>query len=748
MSGATRKRGDGVSGATRKRGDGVNASAAQPPAPNRRRWRALPKGTLNALRTYIAPAAAGAGIVSGGLLYAFLGTGAADVAWAATVAIMLVPLTWSVGRSLLHGDLGVDVIALLAMAGALALGEYLAGAVIALMLAGGNALEVFASARARRELTALVERAPRSARRRTDGGWEEVEAEQVQVGDILLVRAGEVIPTDGVLAGEHAVIDESSLTGEPLPATYVRGKMIRSGTANAGDAFELAATQRAADSAYAALVRLVREAEQRRAPFVRMADRYAVYFLPLTLAIAGGAWLASGDAVRALAVLVVATPCPLILAAPIAFVAGLSRAASAGVIVKGGIAIERFGEARTVLLDKTGTLTLGVPAVERVVTLNGLPREELLRLAASVDQLSNHVLAAAIVRQAASEAIALARPERVRESPGQGIEGIVEGRRILVGSAAWLEGHGIDTDMSSDSPSATDATPGSLPSAGSPNATPGSLPSAGSPNATPGSLPSAGSPNATPGSHPSAGSPNATPGSHPSADPDSSLPPANNPSLGSPPAADPSPGSPPARVEGGASVLVGVDGQLAGMLVMGDHVRPDAHALVRRLREVGIRHVAMVSGDRAEVAHAVADQLGLDRVYAQQSPEDKLDVVRRMRDTRELAPVVMVGDGINDAPALAMADVGVAMGGAGATVSAEAADAVITVDRIDRVADAIAIGRRTVRIARESVLAGIGLSSVGMGLAAVGLLVPVAGALFQEAIDVAVIVNALRALRG
>ncbi len=672
---------------------------------------------------HIHPAGGGrrTGIVAGGLLYAFLGVDAADVAWAATVAIMLVPLTWSVGRSLLHGDLGVDVIALLAMAGALALGEYLAGAVIALMLAGGNALEVFASARARRELTALVERAPRSARRRTDGGWEEIEAEQVQVGDILLVRAGEVIPTDGVLAGEHAVIDESSLTGEPLPATYVRGKMIRSGTSNAGDAFELAATQRAADSAYAALVRLVREAEQRRAPFVRMADRYAVYFLPLTLAIAGGAWLASGDAVRALAVLVVATPCPLILAAPIAFVAGLSRAASAGVIVKGGIAIERFGEARTVLLDKTGTLTLGVPAVERVVRLDGPPREELLRLAASVDQLSSHVLAAAIVRQAAGEAIALVRPEHVRESPGQGIEGIVEGRHILVGSAAWLEGHGIDTDMSSGSPSATDATPGSLPSAGSPNATPGSLPSASSPDATP--------------------------GSHPSTDPDSSPPPANNPSLGSPPAADPSPGSPPARVEGGASVLVGVDGQLAGMLVMGDHVRPDAHELVRRLREVGIRHVAMVSGDRIEVAQAVSSELGLDRVYAQQSPEDKLDVVRRMRDTPELAPVVMVGDGINDAPALAMADVGVAMGGAGATVSAEAADAVITVDRIDRVADAIAIGRRTVRIARESVLAGIGLSSVGMGLAAVGLLVPVAGALFQEAIDVAVIVNALRALR-
>jgi heavy metal translocating P-type ATPase len=610
---------------------------------------------LGVLRTYVAPAAAIAGIVSGGLLYAIVGSDAADVAWAATVAVMLVPLGWTVLRSIAHGDLGVDLIALLAMAGALALGEYLAGAVIALMLAGGNALESFASRRARRELTALVERAPRTARRRRGESWEEIPADDVTVGDILLVRAGEVIPTDGALASERAVIDESSLTGEPLPASYVSGRVIRSGTTNAGEAFELAATQRAADSAYAALVRLVQEAERRRAPFVRMADRYAVFFLPVTLAIAGLAWLASGDAVRALAVLVVATPCPLILAAPIAFVAGLSRAANAGVIVKGGVAIEGLGQARTVLLDKTGTLTLGVPAIERVIALDGSHPSEVLRLAASLDQLSSHVLASAIVRHAASEALALARPGRSREQAGQGIEGEVEGHEVLVGSPLWLEGHGIDLSPS-----------------------------------------------------------RSLPGSH----------------------------------DGGATVLVSVDERLAGVLVMGDHIRPDARELVRRLRAIGVRHVAMVTGDRAEVAHAVAEKLGLDRVYARQSPEDKLEVVRMMRGSRALAPVVMVGDGVNDAPALALADVGVAMGGAGATVSSETADAVITVDRIDRVADAIAIGRRTVRIARESVLSGIGLSTFGMALAAVGLLVPVAGALFQEAIDVAVIINALRALRG
>ncbi|HEX4837072.1 MAG TPA: heavy metal translocating P-type ATPase [Solirubrobacteraceae bacterium] len=610
---------------------------------------------LERLRVLGAPVLALSGIAIGGLLALLVGSVPANAVWAATVAFMLAPLTWSVARSLRRGDIGVDVIALLAMAGALALGEYLAGAVIALMLAGGNALEAFASGRARRELTALIERAPRTAHRRTQDGWEEIPVEAVEVGEVLLVRAGEVLPTDGVIIGERAVLDESSLTGEPLPATYARGHTVRSGTANAGDAFELRASRRAGDSAYAALVALVREAEGRRAPFARMADRYAAFFLPLTLVIAGGAWAVSGDPIRALAVLVVATPCPLILAAPIAFVAGLSRAAHIGVIVKGGVAIERLGDARTVLLDKTGTLTLGIPAIERVIALDRIAREELLHLAASLDQLSSHVLAAAIVRQADQETIALTRPETAREAPGQGIEGVVEGRRVLVGSAAWLAEHGID--------------------------------------------------------------------------------PADRQAL-------------PASAEGNAIVLVGVDEHLAGVFVMGDHIRPDAHELIRRLHVAGVRQVAMLSGDREEIAQAVGRQLGLDRVYAQQSPQDKLDIVRRMQGDPRCSPVVMVGDGINDAPALATADVGIAMSNAAATVSSETADAVITVDRIDRVADAIAIGRRTVRIARQSVVSGIGLSMCGMVLAAAGLLVPVAGAIFQEAIDVAVILNALRALRG
>jgi heavy metal translocating P-type ATPase len=611
-------------------------------------------GLRERLRVQGYPAIALCGIVIGGILSILSLTGPADAVWAATVAVMLLPLSWTVARTLMAGDLGVDLIALMAMAGALALGEYLAGAVIALMLAGGNALEAFASARARRELTALVERAPRLARRRTDHGWEEIRVEEVDVGEVLLVRPGEVLPTDGVVVGERAVIDESSLTGEPLPATYASGHLVASGTANAGDAFELRATRRADDSAYAALVRLVREAEERRAPFVRMADRYAAFFLPLTIGIAAGAWALSGDSVRALAVLVVATPCPLILAAPIAFVAGLSRAARVGVIVKGGAAIEGLGAARTVLLDKTGTLTLGIPAVDRVVAFPGISRDELLRLAASLDQISSHVLARAIVRQASGEGLALVRPVEVSEAPGQGVEGVVEGRRVVVGSVAWLKRRDVAFSHEQALPSALD---------------------------------------------------------------------------------------------GSAVVLVGLDGRLAGTLLMGDRVRSDARELVQRLRAIGLRHIALLSGDRAETAQIVGDGLDMDRVYSEQSPEDKLAIVRRMREDPRLAPVVMVGDGINDAPALAMADVGIAMAGGGATVSSETADAVITVDSIARVADAIAIGRRTVAIARQSVLGGIGLSICGMALAAVGWLAPIEGAIVQEAIDVAVILNALRARR-
>jgi heavy metal translocating P-type ATPase len=594
-----------------------------------------------------------AALTGGGLLHLGGNPAAGDAVWAAAIVALLVPLTWSVVRALARGDLGVDLIALLAMAAALALEHYLAGVVVGVMMSGGNALEAYAAGRARRELTALIERAPRIAHRRDGDRLAEVPVEELRPGDIVVVRAGEVLPVDGEVVGSDAVIDESALTGEPLPVNFHAGDHARSGTSNAGDAFDLRATRAASESAYAAVVRLVRSAEGERAPFVRMADRYAAIFLPLTVAAAGLGWALSGDPVRALAVLVVATPCPLILAAPIALVAGISRCARAGVIVKGGPAIEALGGARTVLLDKTGTLTVGAPEVESVTPLAGTGADEVLRLASSLDQLSAHVMAEALVDAAESRGLHLSRPTDVVESAGRGIAGRVDGHAVAVGSASWLDASGFN-------------------------------------------------------------------GVRPPLD---------------------------AHGAGKARILVGVDGHLAGLIVIGDRLRDDARDLIERLREAGVRHVAMVTGDEEVPARAVAGQAGIDRVYADCSPAEKLEVVKAVRRTRELRPVVMVGDGVNDAPALALADVGVAMATAGATVSSETADAVIVDNRIDRLADAIHIGGRTLAIARQSVLAGIGLSLVAMGFAAAGFISPVPGALLQEGIDVAVILNALRALR-
>jgi heavy metal translocating P-type ATPase len=596
-------------------------------------------------------------IAVGLALHALDHAAAGDSVIAAAVAVLLVPLVLDVLRTLVvQRRVGVDIIALVAMAGALALGEYLAGAVIALMFSGGQALEAAASRRARRELTALVQRAPKIAHRLRGDRIEEVPVQELVEGDVVVVRTGEVIPVDGTVVAGDAVIDESALTGESLPVTRTAGQAALSGTANAGAPFELRATRPAAESAYAALVRLVEQAERARAPFVRLADRYAILFLPLTLVVAVGAWILSGDPVRALAVVVVATPCPLILAAPIALVSGVSRAARRGVIVKGTSAIEALGQARTVLLDKTGTLTIGTPRVQEIVTADGRPALDVLRLAASLDQLSPHVLAEALVSEAEERELALSRPTDVREQPGQGIAGTVDELEVAVGSRAWLGSLGYpEHELAID---ATSASPGL------------------------------------------------------------------------------------------ARVYIGAGRHVLGTIVMADELRPDAHQLIHDLRHQGVRHIAMLSGDRRSVAEHIGSVLGVDRVYAEQSPQDKLRVVQALHDDAALAPVVMVGDGVNDAPALALADVGIAMGAAGATVSAETADAVITVDRVGRVADAVAIGRRSLSIATQSVVAGMTLSVAAMGFAAAGLLVPVAGALLQEAIDLAVVLNALRALRG
>ena len=376
------------------------------------------------------------GLAAGGLAR-LAGAGAvADAAWLATAAVGLGYALWSTADSILRGRLGVDVIALLALGGAVVVGELLAAAVISVMLTSGRFLEAWSAERARHDLNTLLARAPRTARRYRGGSLETVPLEEIAIGDVLLVASGDVLPVDGMVASGVAVLDESALTGEARPAEHGPGQAVRSGTLNAGGPFDLRAQTSAADSTYAGIVRLVAEAERSQAPFVRLADRYAMWFLPLTLAVAAIAW-AAGGAERAVAVLVVATPCPLILAAPVALVSGLSAAARRGVVVKSGGVLERLARCTTLILDKTGTLTAGQPAVTDVVPAGSLPPQEILTLAASLDQVSGHVLAAAIVRAAAGRDGPLALPEAVEEVPGQGIAGLVRGRPVRVGRAEW-----------------------------------------------------------------------------------------------------------------------------------------------------------------------------------------------------------------------------------------------------------------------------------------------------------------------
>jgi len=564
-------------------------------------------------------------------------------------------LAWSIVFGLLQRKAGVDVIAFLAICGAVATGEPFAAAVIGVMLATGTTLENYAEGQARRELSDLLGREPKTVRRYAGDGLETVPIAVVAGADRLLVGSGEVVPVDGVVRGSAAVLDESALTGESREVIRQDGEPVSSGVVNAGSPFDLQATARADASTYAGIVRLVNEAERSKAPFVRLADRYALLFVPLTLGLSGAAWLLSGDPSRALAVLVVATPCPLLLAAPIAIVAGISRAARRGVIVKGGGPLEALAHARVILFDKTGTLTAGRPQLA-AIEAGGGDVDAVLRNAAAIEQASPHVLAGAIVHAARDRGLTLPIPTDVREEAGAGITGRVEGHEVAVGSAAYVRTIGSEPSWARDVRRR-------------------------------------------------------------------------------------------ATTEGSTIVFVAEDGRLAGALLLDDPIRSEAPRTIQALRRAGFTRIVMVTGDHHGVAELVGAAIGVDSVLAERTPEEKVEAVGAERESAT-GPLVMVGDGINDAPALAAADIGIAMGARGATASSEAADVVITVDRLDRLAEAVGIARRSRKIALQSVVAGMTLSLAAMVVAALGFLPVVAGALLQEAIDIAVILNALRALSG
>ena len=604
----------------------------------------LPK-YLNAGLLAIAALGLGAGLT---LNLAGL-SGPAAVLWAAGVAPVLAALLVEILRGLAKGEVGLDIVAALSMSAALFVGETLAAAVVAVMYSGGTFLESFAEGRARREMSDLLSRVPRTAARYSNGALEEVPLDAIAPGDLLLIRQGDVASVDGTVESDRAVLDQSALTGESMPVRLDRGQDVMSGSTNAGDAFDLRATRRAAESTYAGIVRLVEEAQASKAPMARLADRWSLIFLVVTVALSAAAWWTTGDPIRAVAVLVVATPCPLILAVPVALVAGMSRAAQFGVLIKGAKPLEALARIRTLILDKTGTLTDGRPQLVSIQTLGEMTEDEVLYFAATLDQASKHPIAQAVVTAARQHDATLPVPDNVVEMPGQGVSGTIGGRKAVVGGARFVAS---EIGM---------------------------------------------------------------------ADTDSAV-----------------------AAAGSVVVSLAVDGKIMGHLMMADALREGTAGLLAGLRRLGIARILMATGDRRAVAEAVTDGLGLDAVRAELTPDQKVLLVLTERKN---GPVMMVGDGVNDAPALAAADVGVAMGARGAAASAEAAEVVLLVDSLDRILSGIEVAQRSRRIALESVAVGIGLSVAGMIAAAFGYLTPVQGAVLQELIDVAVILNALRALR-
>jgi heavy metal translocating P-type ATPase len=607
-------------------------------------WKQL--GTF--LRHNPLPALVLAGL-AGGVLARF-GAGQPALArwiWLAALVIGGTPLVVTTLRGMLRGNFASDVVATLSIVTALIMGEYFAGLIIVLMQSGGEALERFSLRRASSALEQLLARAPRRAQRVDGSRLVEIDVDEVRAGDLLVVRPGDLVPVDGTLISEHGAIDESALTGEPLTRAKRAGDRLLSGGVNRGHAAEMRATAVAAASQYAKMVELVRRAQQEKPPLQRLADRYAVWFTPATLAMCAFGWLITGEPRTILAVLVVATPCPLILAVPVAVIGGVNRAARSGIIVKGGAALEQIGRARAVVFDKTGTLTYGTPAVTAVEPFGDTTLADLLRAAGGAEQLSAHPVGVALAAEARRRVGALPRPEHFHEAPGRGVEAEFGTRRVLVGSPGFLAERGVDTSLVAEG-------------------------------------------------------------------------------------------------GGGLAAYVAIAGQLAGVVRLDDQLRPGVPDLLRRLARLGVRHTAMLTGDNAANATAIGARAGIAQVEADLLPVDKVRLLAALR--ARYAPVVMVGDGINDAPALASATVGVAMGAKGTGISAEAADIVLLEDDVTKVGEAIAIGQWMLRIAKQSIYVGLGLSFAFMVVASFGHIPPAAGALLQELIDVAVILNALRAL--
>lgn len=612
---------------------------------------------LRYLRRYPIPFLAIAGLTLGGILeIAFQDPAAARLVWYGTLVVGGAPIVWSTFRDMLRKHFASDVVAMLAIIAAVAMDQSFAGVVVVLMQSGGEAIEDYGLRRATSSLDALLARAPTLARRKKgDGSIETIKVSDVRVGDLLIVRPGDLVPADGIVISGESEVDDSALTGEPLPIAKSKGDRLLSGSSNINGGLEMRAEKTSVESQYSKIVELVRKAQEEKPPIQRLADHYAVYFTPITLAVSAMGFLITLNPVTVLAVLVVATPCPLILATPIAVISGVNSAAKRGIIVKGGAAIEQIGRTKAVAFDKTGTITFGTPIVEEIVPLDHNDRSEILFKAGCVGQLSSHVAAQSVASKALEEFKSLVLPSNFKETPGAGVEGDVGSEHVVIGSERFIEsiiGDGVLVRSLAKTVHET-------------------------------------------------------------------------------------------RKQGKLLTLVAIDSNLAGVIVLGDQIRGGAPAMIERLRELGVEETVMLTGDNAENAQTIARQAGIRHVEAELLPGQKVEALRKLKERYE--PLAMVGDGINDAPALATATVGIAMGARGSGISAEAADVVLTVDDITAVSDAVFIGQRMLRIAKQGIFIGLGFSFVLMSIAAFGYIPPAIGAMLQEVIDASVILNALRA---
>ncbi|MCA9349468.1 cadmium-translocating P-type ATPase [Candidatus Saccharibacteria bacterium] len=559
--------------------------------------------------------------------------------------LMALRLSTDMLKTLKEGRYGIDILAVVAIISTVAVGEYWASIVIVLMLTGGEALEDYASGRAQRELNALLDRAPKTAHLVTGDKFKTVALSTIKPGDILLVKPGEVIPVDAILLDQSAEFDESSLTGESLPVEHHQGEALLSGSINGGEAIRIEALRSSDQSQYQQIIELVKSATGTEAPFVRLADRYAVPFTLISFTIAGIAWISSGEALRFAQVLVVATPCPLLLGAPIALVSGMSRAAKHGIIVKSGSILERLATIKSVAFDKTGTLTSGEPVVSLVNPQPGFKDQDILLYAASAEQQSAHILARALVSEAINQKLALVSPKKLQETTAYGVSATIEGKKILVGKHSFLTSNQVDLSDRQISQA------------------------------------------------------------------------------------------------GETIVYVAIDQQFAGTIAFRDQVRPETKQTLANLKSLGINSTLMLTGDNQATARRIAKEIGIVDFQADCLPIDKVNAIKNA----PIRPIMMVGDGVNDAPVLASADVGLAMGARGSTAASETADVVVLVDDLSRSYQAIQIAKDTMQIATQSIWIGIAISVGLMLIASTGVLPAVVGAGLQEVVDVVVMINALRA---